>query len=207
MLVMASSAEAIPQLYTFTGTVTFAQTCFTGEFAPPCEVGEPGGIVSYTFVVDLARPGERSVRNSSGETITPIAGTFFAAFPFPGDTPLFGVVGPEPRIRVDENFGNGSTLHSFIGIESEEFGSFMTESSRHVLGFPGATLTIGAHFEGHQADSIHAPGGITGRLDEIASVLTLTEIHGVPEPGVFLLAGLAFASLLAASIARRRSAG
>jgi hypothetical protein len=204
---MASRAEAIPQLYTFTGTVTFSQTCFTGEFAPPCEVGEPGGSVSYTFVVDLAQPGERIVRDSSGETTTPIAGTFFAAFPFPGDMPAFGVVGPEPRVRVDENFGSGATLHSFIGIESEEFASFKTESSRHIVGLPGATLVIGAHFEGHQDDTIHAPGGISGRIDEIDSALTLTEIHGIAEPGDFFVAGVAVASLLAASIARRRQAG
>src|SRR5262245_39285893 len=137
MFVMASSAEAIPQLYTFTGPVTFSQTCFSGEFAPPCEIGGPGGNVSYTFLVDLARPGQRIVRDSSGETITPIAGTFFAEFPFPADLPVYGIVGPEPRSRVDEDHGSGSTLLSSILIRSEELTTFMTASSRQVTGVPG----------------------------------------------------------------------
>jgi len=203
MLVMASSAEAIPQLYTFTGPITSSQTCFDGEFAPPCEFGGPGPNASYTLVVDLARPGQRVVNDSSGVTITP-AGDFFAAFPFPGNEPVYGVVGPEPRSRTDEDFGSGSTLFSRILIQSEEFDVFKTESSVRIVGIAGATLSIGDHFEGEQDDSIHAIGSVSGRFDILNSDLTLTEIHGVPEPGTALLAGLAFASFVVASVARRQ---
>ena len=199
MMLVASPADALPQFFTFEGPITFAQTCFSGEFAPPCETSE-GGTVSYTFLVDPGRPGERIISDASGETVTTLDGTFFARLP--GDEPSFGVVGPEEgRVRTTERIGAGLTLHDLKDVSTDVPGCclFQTRSVVDVIGLPLASFSVGAHFEGHQFDLIHAIGAISGVTIQVDSALTLTEIHGIPEPGTLLLLGASVVGLAWAS--------
>jgi hypothetical protein len=207
---MAAPARAIPQWFTFAGPVTFAQTCFDGEFAPPCEGGAvppgQGGTITYTFLVDFARRGERIIREPSGETtVTLLDGTFFAQFP--NDGPVFGEWGPPPfRVHTDEHIGSGLTLHDLTDVTAAEAGSFnyQTFSSRDVYGLPGSTFSIGSQFGGLQIDFIHAVGGVSTVRSEVDSLLTLTEIHGVPEPDAFSPMMMSLIVLLSVSPHSRR---
>ena len=200
---IASPARAIPQWFTFTGPVTFAQTCFDGEFAPPCEGGvvppAEGGTITYTFLVDFARRGERIIRDPSGATaLTLLDGTFFAQFPIDG--PGFGEVGPDEfKVRTDEHIGSGLTLHDLTDITADIVAccTFQTFSTREVMGLPGSTFSIGSQFEGVQVDFIHAIGGISTVRAEVHSVLTLTQIHGVLEPDAFSLMMMSLIVVLA----------
>jgi hypothetical protein len=206
---MAAPARAVPQWFTFAGPVTFSQTCFDGEFAPPCEGGvvprEQGGRITYTFLVDFARLGERIIRDPSGETtVTSLDGTFFAQFPIDG--PVFGEVGPDEfKVRTDEHIGRGWALHDLTDVTADIAGccTFQTFSTRDVMGLAGSTFSIGSQFEGLQIDFIHAPGGISTVTAEVHSLLTLTEIHGVLEPDAFSLMMMSPIVLSVSSRSRR----
>jgi len=207
---MAAPARAIPQWFTFAGPVTFAQTCFDGEFAPPCEGGVvppgQGGTITYTFLIDLARRGERIIEDPSGATtVTLLDGTFFARFPI--DEPVFGEVGPDEfKVHTDEHIGSGLTLHDLTDVTADVVGccTFQTFSIREVMGLPGSTFSIGSQFEGLQVDFIHAVGGISTVSAEVRSVLTLTEIHGVSETDAYSLTMTSLIVFLGVSFYWRR---
>lgn len=202
---LAGPAHAVPQLFTFAGPITFNQLCFGGVFAPPCEEG-PTGMVTYTFLVDFTRPGERIIADASGETVTTLPGTFFAQFR--GDTLPFGEVGPpEFRVRTDEHIVRGLTLHDLIDLRAEIPGCCVLEtmSLRDIIGLPLSTFSIGSSFEGRQVDSIHAVGRGMSRIT--ISALTLTEIHDVAEPGIFVMVSAGLAALAGIVCWRRVACG
>ena len=195
---VASPASALPQLFTFAGSITFSQDCGLGEFGT-CEEGSTGD-VSYTFLVDGMRLGERIVRSGAGETVTTFPGTFFAEFT---GTPAFSddFLPPLPEFRTAtaEHVGSGVSLHDLkrVEVDPPELSHFEVLSTHDVVGLAFSSLSIGSQFEGHQFEFFRHPGtAVLSRAISIDSSLTLTEIHGVPEPGVGSLAAAGVVALV-----------
>jgi hypothetical protein len=187
-------AHAVPQLFTFAGPITFSRDClYHASGLIFCEDDVQTGTITYTVLVDLGRLGERVVHDASdGTTITTFPATFFADF---RTEPEFNIGGdPERNVTTEEHIGAGITLHDLDKV-TNTLDTFVLElSSLHdIVGLPGATFTVGSHFQGHQFEFSHSLGERTRETD---STLTLTEIHGVPEPSARLLVSVSLVALV-----------
>ena len=202
---LAAPASAVPQLFTFAGQTTFTRDCIDGVFETGCETGPVGENIRYTVLVDLERLGERIVHDASdGTTITTVPATFFVdAIAEPVFLPIGG--DPERNVTTQEHIGADLLLHDAFDVTNDTFGGHPLQvSSLHdIVGLPGATFTVGSQFQGHQFEFVHSIGAVTQKTRQIESALTLTEIHGVPEPDRMLLTAMSAMLLWVSRCIRR----
>ena len=185
----AAPARAVQSILTFEGPTTTNAECFLGVFPGSGCIQHPTVDVTYKFLLDTARAGERITQDASGATtVETIARSQFARFL---GQPVFEDIGPvESRITFEEHmFGlPGSEAEGTIvdvrdvSADLPDDVHFENLSHHEVISFSGQ-FELGGHYEGLQEEMlIDGTSIVREHRLVLISDLTLTEIETLPGP-------------------------
>jgi hypothetical protein len=183
-LASAPMAQAVPQLYTFSGTITSTPS-YGGAPANPLSIGDA---VSYTFLLDFGAPGQYS--SGPPWSSAPQPGYDYAKYQSGDALPRTAFTGITNEWYLRQN--GSEIFDARIAHDSST-----TQYWDYLLFLPSGPTSypwlIGQTFDGYNLSEYRYNTGAGGPYWYYGaySSLTLTDIAAapVPEPGTLLLIG------------------